>query len=183
MNNQQNNLRRRRRLMLFSLWITATIVLCIHALFSIYESSNPDSLLGVFLFWVLVAPLSVGLMFLFERALNTLFPIANPDKSKARASLLCGILSIVIRFPIFFIIPDVLMIIIVVGLFTVSLFFGFFGIVLSKSARKGGYVGRMATAGFVCSIIGIAFWVLNIFSSLIIHLLNIDLLEELGIVI
>ena len=185
MNNKQNNSRKRRRIILFSIWIAATIVFCVYTSFSIYDPRNPDSLLGVPFLWALVLPLSTGLMLLVEWILNALFPTTDPSKSKARASFLCGILSIIIRFLVFFIALEffiesqIFEIIIVIVTFVLTLFFCIFGIILSKSAKKGGHVGGTTKAGFVCSIIGIAFLGLTTFSGIVIYLLDIDTVELL----
>lgn len=190
LNNKQKDSHKRRRMLLFPLWIVATIILCAYATFLLYEPNNPDSLLVLPFFLVFVLPLSIGLMFLFEWMLKVLFPVAHPSKSKARASLLCGILSIVfpsLISPFVFLYIHALLrigIIMEVIIYTSCLFFSVLGIILSRRARKDGYVGGVARAGFVCSIIGIALIVGSMFSAIIIRVFNIDvlLLEMLDVI-
>ena len=63
----------------------------------------------------------------------------EPGKGKAIASLVLGICAIV--FPIMI----------------VGVILGVVGIVLAIMAKREGYIGGMATAGLVCSIIGTVF--------------------------
>ena len=65
-------------------------------------------------------------------------PVSEPGKGLAVASLVMGLLSLLI----------------------LPLVFGILGIVFGGVAKNKGYIGGMATAGLVISIIGLASWLL-----------------------
>lgn len=62
-----------------------------------------------------------------------------PGKGKATGSMVCGICSLVLGFPL------------------VGLILGIIGLILSSQAKGEGYYGGMRTAGFVLSLIGLIF--------------------------
>jgi len=66
-------------------------------------------------------------------------PGYRPGKGAAIASLVCGIVAMVLPIPV------------------LDLAVGIVGLCLAGSAKKQGYPGGMATAGLVCSIIGTVF--------------------------
>jgi hypothetical protein len=70
----------------------------------------------------------------------------HPAKGTAIASLVCGLAAMVVPIPI------------------LDIVVGIIGIALSRKAKNQGYPGGLATAGFVCSILGTIFSVIFTFN-------------------
>jgi hypothetical protein len=82
-----------------------------------------------------------------------------PGKGKAIASLVLGIIAIVLPIPILCVIA------------------GIIGIVLASLAKKEGFTGGIRTAGFVCSIIGAVggvIWTIVFFAGLVLFVSFIE---------
>ena len=69
-------------------------------------------------------------------------PGSEPGKGAAIASMVLGIITLVFCWMSFFAI---------IGIIT-----GAVGIILAMTSKKAGYMGGMRTAGFVCSVVGLA---------------------------
>lgn len=74
--------------------------------------------------------------------------VSDPAKTKAIASLVCGIVGVVFDF----LFATVLMP-------AIGCILGIVGITMASNARKLGFTGGMATGGLVCSIIAVVFGV------------------------
>lgn len=70
----------------------------------------------------------------------------NNGKSKATASLVMGIIGLVLDFLVFWIVAP-----------AIGCILGVVGVIMASGAKKEGYVGGIATGGLVCSIISIVF--------------------------
>lgn len=70
----------------------------------------------------------------------------NNGKSKATASLVMGIIGLVLDFLVFWVIAP-----------AIGCLLGIVGVIMASGAKKEGYVGGIATGGLVCSILSIVF--------------------------